>query len=131
MDDTSAILDDLLKRFGGRLMLGAKDVAEAIGRSVEATNTLIRRGGLTLPVEKVGGENCVSIYALADWLAGKCPKIAPKRPVGDFSAPPLPPPSRKRPDLTKALLGFASQRDFLGEVYSELEAIMLESLGED
>ena len=120
-----AVLARLNADFGVKEVLDAADLAQILGKSPEATNTLIRRGGLPLPVLTVGGRNCVSKQAVAVWLDGGClekSKAAQARP-GD--AAPLPPPTRKRPNIAGSLLCLKQQIDFLAALYRELDAVLL------
>lgn len=128
---TQAILDRLRADFGPKEVLDADDLAQLLGKSTEATNTLIRRGGLPLPVLRVGGRNCVSAQAVAVWLAGECLEKSPAGIAAPGEAPSLPPPSRKRPNIAAALLCLMTQREFLHEVFARLEEIQITQAEDD
>ena len=124
--DKQAILADLRAQFGKKSVLYAADLAELLGKSEQALANLRHRGGLTLPVKPVGGRPAVSIYAVVDWLADGepiAPKSAKAAPKG---SPPISTPARMRASLGKALLAFRTQRDFLEDTFSRLEAIQLD-----
>lgn len=120
-----AVLARLNADFGNKEVLDAADLAQVLGKSAEATNTLIRREGLPLPVMKVGGRNCVSKQAVAVWLAGNCIEKSKTARARPGEAEPLPPPSRKRPNIAGSLLCLTQQIAFLTELHHELDAVLL------
>ena len=120
-----AVLARLNADFGNKEVLDAADLAQVLGKSAEATNTLIRREGLPLPVMKVGGRNCVSKQAVAVWLAGNCIENNKSARVRPGEAEPLPPPTRKRPNIAGSLLCLTQQIAFLTELHHELDAVLL------
>jgi hypothetical protein len=94
-----------------------------MGRSAGSLAALKRSGGFPLPIEKLGRTPVVSIYLLAEWLAGEyTPSQSTKsKKTADSNA--LPAPARKRVKIGDFLLALRQQNDFLGALYSQLEAL--------
>ena len=71
------ILADLKEQYGRQLVLSPSDIALAIGRSPKAQANMRSRGVFPIPVKRAGGKVGVSIYDLADYLAGDQPAPRP------------------------------------------------------
>lgn len=123
--DVSIILADLRSRHGDKSVLTASDIAKELGRSTDAVYSLNARGDLPFPLLEDTKTPCASIYAVADWLAGK--STAPKKSPAKTTAPAAAAPdrSRKRESLAKYILAVKRQRDFFDEFYPALEAELL------
>ena len=67
------ILADLKEQYGRQLVLSPSDIALAIWRSPKAQANTRSRGVFPIPVKRAGGKVVVSIYDLADYLAGDQP----------------------------------------------------------
>lgn len=114
--DSSLILADLREQFGARkAVLYAEELAIALHRTTSAIYTLNSRGTLPVPCIKVGGRLAVSIYDVADWLAGNTPKPArsKQRKQSEFS---ISPPKRRTESLGDALMQARAQQSFLAEL---------------
>lgn len=75
------ILADLKEQYGRQLVLSPPDIALAIGRSPKAQANMRSRGVFPIPVKRAGGKVGVSIYDLADYLAGEQPTPGPSAPA--------------------------------------------------
>jgi hypothetical protein len=124
--DVSIILADLRARHGDKSVLTATDIARELGRpTANAIYSLNDRGGLPFPLLEDTKTPCASIYAVADWLAGKS-TLPKKSPVKSTSETPVKPDrSRRRESLAKYILAVKRQRDFLEEFYPALEAELI------
>ena len=121
--DTSLILKDLRTQFPKQSVLYSDDIAALLGKSVAAADALKGRGGFPLPILEVGGRPAVSIYAVADWLAGGA---IPKSRAEQSKAPAPQTPKRRRESLGKYLLGLQVQRDFLGALTANIERLIID-----
>lgn len=121
--DAEVILKDLRNQFGQKSVFYAEDIAAVLGRSVEAVYSLKSRGSLNLPVIETGGRPGVSIYAVAEWLAGGVDEstIKARKAGKDSSVPPVPSPKRRIESLEKHLKGVRVQRAFLAELDDSIE----------
>ena len=120
------ILADLRKQFGeGKMVLDAIELAEVLGTTLKGLYSLKDRQGLPVPVLSTAGKLCVSIHAVAAWLAGE--DVQPKKPSKPDSkaVPPVPPPRRKRESMGAYLTTLRSQINFLTELHTELERLDL------
>lgn len=126
--DKEAVLKDLRSQFGRKSVLYADELAELLGKSEQALANLRHRGGLPFPIKKVGGRPAVALHDIADWLADgqSSQNKKPKSTSAPSGSQPVPSPARHRASLGKALLALRVQRDFLEEVFAQLEAIHLE-----
>lgn len=116
MDEkTKAVLEDLKKDFGRQKILSPKDIAEVIGRSEQGLANLKCRGGFDIQRTPPNGSG-VSIYDMAEWLAHG--KVSAKEPA-------KPSKSSRKVSLARAILAINLQRQFLSELFSELEAIAI------
>lgn len=152
------ILRDLRQAYGPKVILSPADLALAIGRSPKAQANMRSRGAFPMPVKRVGGKIGVSVYDLADYLAGDstierpaataratdAPAMAPDRSLvapnkkaRDGAAKAAPKsastpkpwlPARSRKSLGPALLGFRQALDFWAAVHAELEAAEIASV---
>lgn len=114
--DSSIILADLREQFGARkAVLYAEELAIALHRSTSAIYTLKSRGTLPVPCFKVGGRVAVSIYDVADWLAGNTPKTARSKPQKEAEVS-VPEPKRHKADMSGFLLQVHAQRKFLADL---------------
>ena len=119
--DSSLILADLREQFGARkAVLYAEELAIALHRTTSAIYTLNSRGTLPVPCIKVGGRLAVSIYDVADWLAGTTPNAArsKQRKQADVS---VPSPKRRTDSLGDALMQVRAQQGFLAELMVAIE----------
>jgi hypothetical protein len=134
--DKETILADLRKVFGQhKMVLDAVELAQVLGTTLKGLYSLKGRDGLPVPVLSSGGKLCVSIHAVAAWLAGEdVEQKKPSKPAkGDAkSVPPVPPPRRKRESMGAYLTTLRSQINFLSELHAELERLdTLESYEEN
>ena len=114
--DSSIILADLREQFGARkVVLYAEELAIALHRTTSAVYTLKSRGTLPVPCFKVGGRLAVSIYDVADWLAGNTPKTARSKPQKNAEVS-VPEPKRPKADMGDFLMQVRAQRKFLAEL---------------
>lgn len=114
--DSSLILADLREQFGAKkAVLYAEELAVALNRTPSAIYTLNSRNALPVPCLKVGGRLAVSIYDVANWLAGNAPKVASSksRKQTDES---IPEPRRRKESLGKFLMQVQAQQSFLAEL---------------
>ena len=119
--DSSLILADLREQFGARkAVLYAEELAIALHRTTSAIYTLKSRGTLPVPCIKVGGRLAVSIYDVADWLAGNTPKASrsKQRKQSEIS---IPEPKRRTDSLGDALMQVRAQQGFLAELMVAIE----------
>lgn len=139
MGQRQAILDGLLKDYNGAKVLYAKDVAKELGKpSAAAARALMNSKGCPLPVKQVGGRPAISIFDMASWLAGESiPSIdvsyAPASKPSTSAVPVAASLSPKRPpreSLGKYLTLLRGQRQFLEELYVELDAMMVADASE-
>ncbi len=127
--DPTLILADLREQFGAKkTVLYADELAEALGKTVDAIYSLTARDGLPVPILVVGGRPAASIYAVADWLAGNAVK-AKKSKAAQSTAVSIPEPKRKRASLGKYLLALQVQQGFLAELHAAIQSNLL-SAGE-
>lgn len=125
--DSTLILADLREQFGAKkTVLYADELAEALGKSVDAIYSLTARDGLPVPILVVGGRPAASIYAVADWLSGKAVK-AKKSKVASSTSVSIPEPKRKRASLGKYLLALQVQQGFLAELHAAIQSNLLSS----
>jgi hypothetical protein len=123
--DSTLILADLRAQFGAKkTVLYADELAEALGKSVEAIYSLTARDGLPVPILVVGGRPAASIYAVAEWLSGNAVKAKKSRPESSKTVS-IPEPKRKRASLGKYLLGLQVQQAFLSELHAAIESNLL------
>ncbi len=71
------ILRDLRQAYGPKVILSPQDLALAIGRSPKAQANMRSRGAFPMPIKRVGGKVGVSVYDLADYLAGDAASPSP------------------------------------------------------
>ncbi len=120
--DSTLILADLREQFGAKkTVLYADELADALGKTVDAIYSLTARDGLPVPILVVGGRPAASIYAVADWLAGNSVKAKKCKPTPS-SASSVPEPKRKRPSLGKYLLALQVQQGFLAELHAAIQS---------
>jgi hypothetical protein len=123
--DPTLILADLREQFGAKkTVLYADELAEALGKTVDAIYSLTARDGLPVPILVVGGRPAASIYAVADWLAGNAVKAKKSKPAPS-TAVSIPEPKRKRASLGKYLLALQVQQAFLAELHAEIQSSLL------
>lgn len=67
--DFSVVLAHLQSLYPGQLVLYVDDIAKILGSSDRAIDHLIARDRLPFKVKKVGGQRCVDIFQIAQWLA--------------------------------------------------------------
>lgn len=72
----AVILADLRNQFGPKVLLDPEDLAPVIGISVGQQANLRSEGRFPIPYEKLGNRIKVSIYDLAQYLAGLANKYA-------------------------------------------------------
>lgn len=129
--EKSEILGDLREQFGPVSVLYADQLAQVLGKSTDAVYALHKRKGLPFRVLSVGGRPAVSILAVADWLAkGAEPEESEGHDTAS-GAPAVPAPKRKHEALGAFLRNFAEQRNFLADVYTEVERIVIASEAEE
>ena len=121
------ILQDLRMQFGPVSVLYADQLAVILGKSVDATRILGSRDGWPVARKIVGGRPCVSIHAVASWLAGE--DVGHSFPGKQSSKvicehPPIPAPKRKVRSLEKMLMLLRTNRQFLEELDTEIERII-------
>lgn len=122
--DVSLILADLRSRHGNKSVLNCAEIAQELGKSKKAIYELNDRGGLPFPLlPDTSGLNA-SIYAVADWLAGK--SVEKSEPQPEVKSGGVPPPKRKRESLFQYMLAVKRQREFIVEFEKELEKVYLE-----
>jgi hypothetical protein len=124
--DISFILADLRARHGNKSVLSAADIAQELGRTINAVYSLNDRDDWPFPALQNSTVPCASIYAVAEWLAGLAEpkatkKIKTSEPVQTYEPKP-----RKRESLGKYLMTVKRQQDFLREYAAEIEAMILE-----
>ena len=125
--DSTLILADLREQFGAKkTVLYADELAEALGKSVDAIYSLTARDGLPVPILVVGGRPAASIYAVADWLSGNAVR-AKKSKVASSTSVSIPEPKRKRASLGKYLLALQVQQGFLAELHAAIQSNLLSS----
>jgi predicted DNA-binding transcriptional regulator AlpA len=129
--DKSEILADLRQQFGEKKsVLYADELAQVLGKSTKAIYDLKNRGGLPVPVLPGEGRPCVSIHAVADWLAGGSSVAYPDREAGVSISPAakLPAPKPKKAthqSMAAYLSALRGQMDFLHQLHSEMEGIII------
>ena len=125
--DKKEILADLRAQFGNVTVLYAKDIVVLLGSpSTGAVYELIKRGGLPFPVKMIGGRPAVSIYDVADWLAGDVePKAKKADPMVKGKAVLPKPAYTVNKAMAKAMSALRGQRNFLFEVDAELEKMLI------
>lgn len=128
--NAQSILADLQARFGHENdVLYPEDLAKILAKAPNV-ESLLCGGGLPLKVVKQGDRQAVSIYETALWLAGGESKqdqpTEAAAPASDSSKP-----YRRRPSLGRALLALREQREFLADLFSELEAIIVGDAAEE
>ncbi len=127
--DSTLILADLREQFGAKkTVLYADELADALGKSVDAIYSLTARDGLPVPILVVGGRPAASIYAVAEWLAGNAVKAKKSKQVTS-PATSIPEPKRKRASLGKYLLALQVQQGFLAELHAAIQT-NLQNAGE-
>lgn len=139
MGNRQAILEGLLADYNGAKVLYAKDVAKELGKpSAAAARALMNSPGCPLPVKQVGGRPAVTVFDMATWLAGE-PISSIEVPLQKESGTPtakssaatnshIPPAKRPpRESLGKYLTLLRTQRQFLEELYVELDAMAVAS----
>jgi hypothetical protein len=141
------ILADLRRTYQGKALLSPADLAAAIGRSPKAQANMRSRGMFPMPVKRIGGRVGVTVYDLAEYLAGESPATPPPAQAADpadeetapggtvamarpgnksapYKAEPAPwLPARRRRSLGPEIMGFRQALDFWGSVHAEMEAI--------
>jgi len=139
MGNRQAILEGLLVEYNGSKVLYAKDVAKELGKpSAAAARALMNSPGCPLPVKQVGGRPAVTVFDMATWLAGEpitstevsLPKESGTSSGKSSSATTSHIPPVKRPpreSLGKYLTLLRAQRQFLEELYDELDAMTVAS----
>lgn len=134
-------LADLKEQFGTKKLLDSQEVADAIGRSREALAMMRSRKQFPI-AQKRGRKVVVSIYDLAEYIAGESQPLHPSpapavKPAHTQSAKAAGPDGRTRrpPSLAKALASFRasinqqqSQIEFQNAVFASLEARELAAL---
>ncbi len=115
--NTALIVEDLRKTFGQQSVLYADDIAKLIGSDHRVVKSLEAHHAIPLPTMKIGNKTCVSIYAVASWLASS-DKPAPS--TAKTSVKRLKMPARARASLGRSLLSLRTQIDFLEAVHLEL-----------
>ncbi len=127
--DKNDILADLRAQFGVVNVLYAPQIAILLNKpSAGAVLEHIKRGGFPLPVLVVGGRPAVSIFAVVNWLAGDL-NSPPKATENSESItkPKVSDSKRKaRSNVAKAMAAIRVQRNFLAELDSEMEVLILE-----
>lgn len=119
--DKESILRDLKEKTGGKTLLTPEDLAPIIHRSPQAQANLRNTGTFPLPIRKVGREPHVSVYDLADWLAGEC--IQGLKPTAKNADKPLFAVRPNRKSLGSALSFMNTQALFIAETVSFIERI--------
>lgn len=66
--DFSVVLNHLQNMYPGQLVLYCDDIAKILGTSDKAIAHLIARDRLPFKVKKVGGQRCVDIFQVAQWM---------------------------------------------------------------
>ncbi|MDD4978496.1 MAG: hypothetical protein PHI29_07680 [Gallionella sp.] len=121
--DKENILRDLKERTAGKTLLTAEDLAPIIHRSPQAQANLRNTGTFPLPIRKVGRVPMVSVYDLADWLAGECVQgLKPKTTATEkeiFAVRP------NRKSLGSALGFMTAQTLFIAETVACVEKLMV------
>lgn len=120
------ILKDLRQQFGKKSVLYAEDIAEVLGISLSASYSLKSRGGLNLPVVETGGRAGVSIYAVAEWLAGVDESSVKARKASKAQGLLEPTPKRRIAGLEKGVKVLQLQSRFLNEVVAGMEHNILD-----
>lgn len=122
------VLADLRAIFGAaKSVLYADELAQVLGRpSAGSIYSLISRGGIPVPVLEVGGRPCVSIHAVAAWLAGE--GVKPNTKATPSGAPAVQKPKRKHESVGHLLRAVRVQQDFLSEFVAQLESIDMRGL---
>ena len=114
--DSSLILADLREQFGAKkAVLYAEELAVALNRTPSAIYTLNSRNALPVPCLKVGGRLAVSIYDVANWLAGNAPKVSSSKSRKQAEVS-IPEPRRRKESLGKFLMQVQAQQGFLAEL---------------
>ena len=131
--DSSLILADLREQFGAKkAVLYAEELAVALNRTPSAIYTLNSRNALPVPCLKVVGRLAVSIYDVANWLAGNAPKVASSKSRKQTDVP-IPEPRRRKESLGKFLAQVQAQQGFLAEfglaIQRQLEEIVIATQG--
>lgn len=67
--DFAVVLSHLQNQFSGQLVLYVDDLAKVLGKSDKAISNLIARKNLPFKIKNVGGQRCVDIFQVAQWLA--------------------------------------------------------------
>lgn len=132
--DKNEILADLRQQFGEKKsVLYADELAQVLGKSTKAIYDLKNRGGLPVPVLPGEGRPCVSIHAVADWLAGGSSAAYPGREGGILLAPAenaLQPARKPKKATHQSMAAYLStlrgQMDFLHQLHSEMERIIID-----
>lgn len=119
-----AILKDLREIFGPVGVLTMAQLAQYLGRSVEAVRKMKERGGLPVQIKIVGGRPCVALLAVAQWL-GEEDSLSQR--VEKHTAQPIATlkPQRKMQNIGKMLLMLQIQQQGISELHSELENLLL------
>ena len=129
--DKSEILADLRQQFGEKKsVLYADELAQVLGKSTKAIYDLKNRGGLPVPVLPGEGRPCVSIHAVADWLASGASMAHPDRESCVSVCPAIKQSAAKSKKATHQsmaayLSALRGQMDFLHQLHSEMEGIII------
>lgn len=123
--EKAEIVRDLREQFGLVSVLYAEQLAQVLGKSTDAVYALHKRKGLPFRVLLVGGRPAVSLLGVAEWLAegGDTDEEEPRE--TSSGAPPIPRPKRKQEELGGFLRNLVVQRNFLADLHSEIERIVL------
>jgi hypothetical protein len=116
--EVSPVIDGLKVQFSGQLVLYVDDLAQVLGKSPKAISNLIARKALPFKIKTVGGQRCVDIYQVAQWLASDADIV--QEAVGGPVAPPAPTTPRKNPSgqrktkLSSSAVGIAGEQQLGG-----------------
>lgn len=102
--DKETILKDLSARFGRKVLLSPEDIADVISQTPGAQAVARHRRSFDIPIIRRGRKVFVSVYDVADWLAGEG-KITPTDTAPQEQVEtPTPRRATNRPSLGKELM---------------------------
>lgn len=119
----AGILADIRSIYGKVGVLTMAQLAEYLGRTPDALRKMRERGSFPLPIKEVGGKLCVSIYAVAEWLASDSPRSdeAHSAAQHETAKPTSLTPRRKAQSIGKLIAMMMRQKQGLHELIANLE----------
>lgn len=118
------ILADLRSIYGKVGVLTMQQLAEYLGRTPDALRKMRDRGCFPLPIKEIGGRLCVSILAVAQWLANHSSQSAEAQSAAQPETAKSKPltPRRKAQSIGRLIAIMMRQKQGLHELIGSLEA---------